>query len=105
MAGQVVYVLRSARHLRGIHVTMIAGRLGRPATAAGDGGGTPPPSSGGDDAAFTRRKPFWVDPGCSHGISSPWTVMVRGRDIGYVWQSEYAPEPRYADARAHHRAP
>jgi len=25
--------------------------------------------------------------------------------MGCVWQSEYAPEPRYADTRGHHRAP
>lgn len=25
--------------------------------------------------------------------------------MGCVWQSEYAPEPRFGDVRAHHRAP
>src|SRR5689334_14816532 len=106
IAGQAgVTFCRPAGHSRGTHATMITGSLGAyEDTAAGDGGGTPPPSAGGELAAFARRKPFWADPGCQCWVR-PLTVMVRGRYMGCVWQSDYAPEPRSADARTHHRAP
>lgn len=35
----------------------------------------------------------------------PGTALARGRDMGCVWQSEYAPEPRLGEVRVHHRAP
>ena len=105
MAGQVVYVSRSAGHSCRIRDTMIACRLGGLAeAAAGDGGGAPP-SSGGEVRRFAWRKPFWVDPAVGMDFSPLNGDGKGGSDMGCVWQSEYAPEPRYADARALQRAP
>src|SRR6266478_9248119 len=62
------------------------------------------------------RRPLPGEDAASRGVCHSGLVRVfrmnfqplngdgKGEDMGCVWQSEYAPEPRSADARAHHRA-
>src|SRR5229473_1568750 len=63
------------------------------------------------------RRPLPGEDAASRGVCHSGLVRVfrmnfqplngdgKGEDMGCVWQSEYAPEPRIADARAQQRAP